>query len=172
MRVFWWAEFQKRGAIHYHGIVVDAPFANLADARRWFTAHWRSSDGGELAQIQAWVDFMSADWFRRAGGDYILKDVRKLNGKRYEQDYTLMPAGWRTFSSNQLAFAAAEHQEHEDKHEVQYLPAVATKDSLAPAEVLVIARHQHVPAEGGCRLFQRRQRRRSNRKFLSSQRKL
>jgi hypothetical protein len=156
MRRFWWAEFQKRGAIHYHGILVDPPFEFERDARRWFDTHWRSANGDPLAKIQTWVEYHSFDWFRRRGGDYILKDVRKLNGKQYEQDYTRMPKGWRTCSSHRLTFTAEEHQEHESK-----AFTVCTARPEAPwyerqRDVWVYRVDHHVPGRCGCPLLRPR----------------
>jgi len=160
MRAFWWAEFQKRGALHYHAIVVDVPFETLREARHWFDAHWVDADGNQLAGIQTYVEWRSAAWFKQSAGNYVLKDVRKISGKRYEQDYERMPRGWRTFRSHQLAFVAAEHKEHDHQ---------AHTACLAPPEANWYERSQwiyvyrfdhHVPAAGGCRLTRRRQRKR------------
>lgn len=159
MRYLWWAEFQKRGALHYHAVIVDAPFADLAAARHWFDAHWRAADGAQLAEIQTWVTWKSAAWFKSAGGDYVLKDVRKLNGKRYEQDYSRMPRGWRTFRHHQLTFVAAEHKQHE--HQVQTVCTAAPDSGWGERrlEIWIYRRDTHVPAHDGCRLYQRRSRR-------------
>jgi hypothetical protein len=150
LRYAWWAEFQKRGAIHFHGILVDPPFGYLRDARHWFQARW------PLAAIQPWVEWRSAAWYRSSAGAYALKDVRKLNGKRYEQDYSRMPKGWRTFSTHHLTFSAAEHQEHED---LVHTVCTAAPDSPWHERVRQIWIYRvdyHVPATGGCRLRQRR----------------
>jgi hypothetical protein len=158
-RYLWWPEFQLRGALHYHLILVDPPFQYERDARKWFDAHWKSADGQNLAGIQTWVQWRSATWFRARGGDYVLKDVRKLAGKWYEQDYTRMPRGWRTFRSHQLAFTAREHQEHENK-----AWTVCTAKPGAPwyeqqREIWVERVDWHVPRRCGCRLYERRGRR-------------
>jgi hypothetical protein len=156
MRYFWWAEFQKRGAIHYHMILVDSPFRDEPEAKRWLTSHWTDAQGNKLADIQAWTQYRSADWFKRAGGDYILKDVRKLNGKRYEQEYTRMPRGWRTFRCHQLTFTAREHQEHESKaHTVCVAPAEAPWHEKIE-QIYVDRVDRHVPHPDGCRLTQRK----------------
>jgi len=146
LRYFWWAEFQARGALHYHAIIVDPPFEFVRDARHWFDAHW------ELAEIQTWVEWRSAAWFAKSAGDYALKDVRKLNGKRYEQDYTNMPKGWRTFSSNRLAFTAAEHQEHETKAHTVCLAKPGVPWHERQREIYVYRVDHHIPGRGGCRL--------------------
>lgn len=157
LRYLWWPEFQRRGALHYHAIVVDPPFDDVAGARRWFSSHWRGADGQALAGIQAWTEFRSAAWFRSRGGDYVLKDVRKLGGKQYEQDYSRMPRGWRTFRSHQLRYLAAEHQEHETKaHTVCTAPAGATFVTKR-LEIWIYRVDHHVPQDGGCRLHRPRQ---------------
>ena len=158
MRYFWWAEFQKRGALHYHAIVLDPPFAAIRDARHWFDKTWRSALPAGVFRTQCYVEFRSSSWFRKSGGDYVLKDLRKLNGKAYEQEYSRMPAGWRTFRSHQLTFTAAEHQEHESK-----AWTVCTADAAAPwhqktKEIFIYRVDHHCPQDGGCRLTQRKAR--------------
>lgn len=158
LRYFWWPEFQLRGALHYHAIIVDPPFEHSRDARHWFDAHWRTADGERLAGIQTWLDWKAADWFRRSAGNYVLKDVRKVAGKHYEQDYTRMPRGWRTFRSHQLTFEVREHQEHENKN---WTICVARPDAPwheRQADIFVYRRDIHVPARDGCRLYRRRRR--------------
>jgi hypothetical protein len=150
LRYSWWAEFQARGAIHYHAMIVDPPFNFERDARHWFDAHWG------LAGIQTWVEWRSGAWFQKSAGDYALKDVRKLNGKHYEQDYTRMPKGWRTFSTHRLTFAAAEHQEHETK---AFTVCVAKPDTPwyeRQKEIYIYRVDHHVPGRCGCRLTRRK----------------
>jgi len=159
MRYLWWTEFQHRGAIHYHLVLIDPPFEQLRDARHWFDAHWRDELGRPLAGIQTWVDWRSGDWFRRRGGDYVLKDVRKLHGKRYEQDYARMPRGWRTFRSHQLAFSATEHQEHESKAWTVCTARPEAAWHERQLDIWVYRIDTHSPALGGCRLTRRRVRR-------------
>jgi hypothetical protein len=155
-RYLWWAEFQKRGALHYHMVLIDPPFEYERDARHWFDAHWSSSSGDKLADIQTWVEWRSGAWFRSRAGNYILKDVRKVGGKHYEQDYTRMPRGWRTFRSHQLTRTAAEHQEHETK-----ALTVCTARPDAPwherqRDVWIERIDHHVPASCGCKMFSRK----------------
>jgi len=152
MRYFWWAEFQKRTALHYHLVVVDAPFELLRDARHWFDAHWTDTDGRPLAGIQTWVDWKPGRWFRDHAADYVLKDVGKGHRKGYEQDYTHMPRGWRTFRCHQLTYPAAVHQEHETKaHSVCVADHVHTRKSCFRT-IYVYRVDHHVPAIGGCHL--------------------
>lgn len=156
LRYFWWPEFQKRGALHYHAILIDPPFELVREARAWFDAHWTTADGAPLAGIQTWVDWKAFAWFRKSGGAYILKDVRKLSGKVYEQDYTHMPKGWRTCSSNRLEFELAEHQEHESKAHTACAAAPGDPYHVKLYETYVWRVDEHVPALGGCRLTRRR----------------
>jgi hypothetical protein len=162
LRYLWWPEFQRRGALHYHLILVDPPFELERDARHWFDQHWPLGKGHDPGAIQAWVEFRSAAWFRSAGGNYVLKDARKVAGKWYEQDYLRMPKGWRTFRHHYLTFPAAEHQEHENK-----AWTVCTARPGAPwyerqLDVWVERVDWHVPGRTGCKLSRRR------RPFLSS----
>lgn len=142
LRYLWWAEFQKRGALHYHGMIVDPPFEFERDARHWFDQRWPH------AQIQTWVEVKSASWFRSSAGAYALKDVRKVGGKTYEQQYENMPASWKTYSTHRLTFAAEEHHLHENHPYVGWNPQTR--------EVQVEALDEHVPAAGGCKLVHRR----------------
>lgn len=159
MRYLWWAEFQKRGALHYHAVLVDPPFELLRDARKWFDAHWRSVSGTELAGIQTYVEWRSGRWFRDHAGDYVLKDVRKISGKHYEQDYARMPRGWRTFRSHQLTFTAAEHKQHETSVSTVCTAKEGASFAERSLEIWIDRRDVHVPARDGCRLSNRRQRR-------------
>lgn len=145
-RYFWWPEFQKRGALHYHAVLVDPPFAQARDARRWFDRHWPHAD------INTWVDWRSAAWFRHDRANYVLKDIRKVHGKRYEQEYDRMPPKWRTFSTHRLTYSAEEHAPHEDRAYVVFERAGDQLARQAPLSVLVVALDHHEPAEGGCRL--------------------
>jgi len=136
LRYLWWAEFQRRGAIHYHGMLVDPPFQFERQARAWFSRHW------PLARIQTWVEWRSGAWLRSGAGAYALKDVRKVAGKRYEQEYGRMPRGWRTFSCHRLAFTPEEHRPHENRSYVAVAPDVGG--------VVLWAQDIHVAASGGC----------------------
>jgi hypothetical protein len=156
MQYLWWAEFQQRGALHYHAIIVDAPFATEGEARRWFTDHWRRQLPELEHRTQPDVQFRSASWFRKSAGDYVLKDVRKLGGKHYQQDYSRMPPSWRTFRSHQLTFAASEHREHETKAWTVCVAAADAPWHERVAQIYVERVDWHVPAVGGCRLFRRK----------------
>lgn len=142
LRYLWWAEFQKRGALHYHGMLVDPPFDFERDARHWFDRQWPH------ATIQTWVEWRSANWFRSSAGAYALKDVRKVSGKRYEQDYEHMPANWKTYSCHRLTFTADEHRQHENRVYVGWDPH--TRD------VVIEALDEHISGESGCELVHRR----------------
>lgn len=144
LRYLWWAEFQKRGALHYHGMLVDPPFAFERDARSWFDNHWPH------AQIQTWVEWRSAAWFRSSAGAYALKDIRKVGGKVYEQQYDRMPASWKTFACHRLTFAAEEHALHENRVYIGW--------DERTREVQIEAIDEHVAAEEGCALRDRRRR--------------
>jgi hypothetical protein len=156
LRYFWWAEFQKRGALHYHAILVDPPFARERDARHWFDKHWAAALPPREHRTQCDVQFRGADWFRKKGGDYVLKDLRKLGGKTYEQDYSRMPRGWRTFRSHQLAFTAAEHQEHESKAWTVCTAAPDRPWHERQHDIWIYRIDVHVPASCGCRLYRRK----------------
>ena len=160
MRYFWWAEFQRRGAIHYHMMLVDVPFADEAHAKKWLTDNWTAADGARLAGIQTFTKYRSAAWFRDAGADYVMKDARKGHRKAYEQEYSRMPRLWRTFRNNQLAFTAREHQEHETKAHTMCTAAPDVPWHERMHHIWVYRVDTHVPQEGGCRLTQRRPARR------------
>jgi hypothetical protein len=154
LRYFWWAEFQARGAIHFHGMLVDPPFMFERDARYWLQDHWK------LSPLQPWVLYWTADKFFRDGGNYVLKEVRKRgDGKAYEQDYTRMPRGWRTFASHRLAFAAAEHEPHETKAFTVCTAAPGAPWYERQREVWIYRVDEHVPARCGCLLPLERSRR-------------
>jgi hypothetical protein len=158
----WWAEFQKRGALHYHAIIIDAPFADEGEARRWFTDHWHKQLPQLEHRVQPDVQWRSAPWFRKYGGNYVLGDVRKLGGKHYQQDYTRMPRLWRTFRTHQLTRTVAEHLEHETKAWTACTaPPEASWDEKRRSIVVYRVDH-HVPRDGGCHMVTRRRRPRSS----------
>jgi hypothetical protein len=139
-------------------MLVDPPWATEGEARRWLTDHWRKQLPPGVFRAQPAVELKSARWFREHGGDYALKDVRKLNGKTYQQDYTRMPRGWRTFRCHQLAFTAAEHQEHETKAWTTCTAAPDQPWYVKVSQIWIYRVDHHVPGIGGCRLYRRRQR--------------
>ena len=156
LRYFWWPEFQKRGALHYHAVLVNPPFEHERDARHWFDSHWRGLDGQDLAGIHTWVEWRSGDWFKTHAGDYVLKDVRKVAGKWYEQEYDRMPKGWRTCSSSQLVFSVREHQLHENRAWTMCTSSVGASWHARRLEIWVERVDWHIPARAGCRLFERK----------------
>jgi hypothetical protein len=172
MRYFWWAEFQKRGALHYHAILVDPPFSQVRDARHWFDKHWAAALPLREHRTQCYVEFREAEWFRKHGGDYVLKDLRKLNGKQYEQDYSRMPRGWRTFRSHQLKFEAAEHQEHESKAHTVCTARVDAPWHERQRSIYVYRVDRHVPAQCGCVLTRPKRRRGQAHDVRTSSKKL
>lgn len=137
LRYFWWPEFQRRGALHYHGILLDPPWTDYPPARKWLSKHWPH------AQIQTWIKFKSAAWFRDNEADYVLKEVGKGHRKGYEQWYEEMPNGWRTFSNHRLTFTPEEHAQHESRGYTRIL-----EDGTQQ----LVAVDEHVSAIGGCRL--------------------
>jgi hypothetical protein len=145
-RYFWWAEFQKRGAIHFHAIWVDAPFRTNREGRLWLRQHWPHG--------RIWPDVRKRDldWFRAKAGGYVAQYAKKDGPKRYQQSFELMPKGWHVFASQRLAFPIAEHVKHEHQADL-----ACTAPKTAPfyrrlAEMWVVGMLWHVPAPGGCRL--------------------
>jgi len=92
-KVFWWAELQRRGAVHYHVLVVDAPF--IPD--RGLASLWPHG-------------YVAARWFDgHRGFSYALKYARKLR-KAYQQDYVLFSVlykGFRVYSHTRLTDTVA-----------------------------------------------------------------
>lgn len=106
---FAWLELQQRGAVHYHVLLVDPPFALERDARRWFTRHWPHS------AIQPHVQTKRPEWFTREAAGYVGAYAKKMGRKAYQQDYDELPSALRTFVCDRLWAPAAEHERHEDK---------------------------------------------------------
>jgi len=81
-RYLWWAELQKRGAIHYHVAFVDCPFL----------------EPDRVAELWG-RGFVKLRWFDgHRGFSYALKYARKLR-KCYQQDYALFSALYRGFKA-------------------------------------------------------------------------
>jgi len=89
----WWAELQKRGAIHYHVAFVDCPFL----------------DANRVAELWG-RGFVKLRWFDgHRGFSYALKYARKLR-KAYQQDYALFSVlykGFKVYSHSRLTDTVA-----------------------------------------------------------------
>ena len=143
---FSWIELQRRGAVHYHVLLVNPPWALERDARRWLQQHWR------LASIQPSVQARSPRWFRREAGAYARAYAKKIGHKAYQQAYDSLPRELRTFESNRLAHTAAELDKHIDKYEV-----VCTAPPGAPwwqqlESLWIVAHWTHVTERRWCTL--------------------
>jgi hypothetical protein len=165
---FSWAELQKRGATHYHAIIVNPPWRRVREWRHWLQEHW------PLAAVQPSIEKRDMAWFRARGGQYVRKYAsekwtphqanrdprvngaaeRPLADKSYQQEYEALPREIRTWECNRLAHRVAELDEHRDKIEL-----VCTAP-WAPLHVRltsfwILARIRHViPPRGCCTLAQ------------------
>lgn len=145
-RYFWWAEFQQRGAIHFHAIWLDSPFRTNAAARAWLRAHWRHAAIWPDVRRRSW------EWFGEKAGAYVGAYAKKEGRKRYQQSFELMPKGWHVFASTRLSWSVAAHQEHEHRaHTVNTAPPFAPWYQRV-GQTWVYAVEYHRPAPGGCRL--------------------
>src|SRR5215471_7691920 len=64
---FSWAELQRRGAVHYHAILVAPPWRLHRDAVKWIQAHWT------LARITPSVTWRDWNWYVGKSGRYVRK---------------------------------------------------------------------------------------------------
>jgi hypothetical protein len=145
-RYFWWAEFQKRGAIHYHAMLVDPPFRHVRDARAWLARHW------SLAGIDPSVERRDGAWFRSTSVGYVIGDVGKIGDKLTQQDYRRMPRGWRVCGSNRLTWSVAQHEAHEPSLDVACAGDPALPWWVREREVWVVGEVLHVWPRDGCSL--------------------
>jgi len=92
-RYLWWAELQKRGAVHYHVAFIDCPFL----------------DANRVAELWG-RGFVKLRWFDgHRGFSYALKYAHKLR-KAYQQDYALFSVlykGFRVYSHSRLTDTVA-----------------------------------------------------------------
>ena len=121
---FSWAELQRRGAIHYHAIVVGPPWRRARDARRWVQRHW------PLASIQPSVEERDWRWFAEKGGAYVRKYASDkwqprsasrgagVPDKSYQQEYDDLPREIRTWESSRRQYAEAELRQHMDAWDI------------------------------------------------------
>jgi hypothetical protein len=109
---FSWIELQRRGAVHYHALIVNPPWHLEREARYWLQRHW------QLAQIQPDVHTEMPAWFADQAGGYVKAYAKKRGNKAYQQEYENLPRELRTFESNRLEHQVAELDEHLDKFEV------------------------------------------------------
>lgn len=79
-KYMWWAEIQKRGVIHYHILVPDAPFLD----KSWLSRNWVFG-----FSWLSWIPYSAAI-------KYALKYARKLK-KAYQQDYKTLSRLYRSF---------------------------------------------------------------------------
>jgi hypothetical protein len=117
---FSWAELQRRGAIHYHALIVNPPWRLERHARRWLKRNWPLSPLTPSYQTRDWT------WFERNGGAYVKKYAKKpfdhlgarvdqQKGKAYQQDYDELPREIRTWECNRRWHRVAELAEHIDQ---------------------------------------------------------
>jgi hypothetical protein len=109
---FSWVELQRRGAVHYHALIVNPPWRLDRDARHWLQQHWR------LASIQPDVHVEMPRWFADRAGAYVKAYAKKRGNKAYQQEYENLPRELRTFESNRLQHLVAELDQHLDRQEV------------------------------------------------------
>jgi hypothetical protein len=169
-RYFSWAEFQRRGALHYHAIVLDPPWLLRGQAVRWITRHWPH------ASITPNLEFRSRSWLLDAAGRYVKAYAKKprkhdggqqqqrrpntLYGKEYQQAYDEMPREIRTFESNQLEHLVAELDLHLDRLEVVNIAPPGAPWHVRVESFWAFDRIEHVPAAGGCRIPTRHKKKR------------
>ena len=143
---FSWIELQRRGAAHYHALLVNPPWPFVRDARHWLQQHWR------LAQIQPDVKQQTPAWFRKEAGAYARAYAKKIGHKAYQQAYDSLPRELRTFESNRLRHTAAELDKHRERFVARYLREKADRFHYQPEELELVARLHHVTERRWCTL--------------------
>lgn len=163
---FSWLEIQRRGAPHYHALIVNATWRTEGEARRWLTDHWPHS------RIQPSVQKRTVHWFKSAGGNYVKKYAKKVQhqvdrspmhqaqrSKAYQQEYDGVPRELRTFQCSRLVWRTDVIDEHLDR------PVYVCTNPMAPwpermQNIWLYARQKHfTPPGGACTLRQKRSRR-------------
>lgn len=174
---FSWAELQTRGAVHYHAILVDPPWALVRHARRWIGRHWPH------ARIQPSVESRPWDWFVKNQGWYAKKyasdkwtprehqelekpesggaersplsmsqEVPELHDKSYQQEYDLLPRELRTWQCSRLVAPVAEIDKHLTRYHIRDIRRVCRNDEwFLRIHVGALVKHL-VPRGGWCTL--------------------
>lgn len=116
---FAWLELQRRGAPHYHILLIDKGEPGVPrrplwrferDLRRWFTQHWK-----QHARLQPDIKREEWRWFADRAAKYVTAYAKKIGGKRYQQDYENVPRELRTFVNDRLLVPLSEHAKHETR---------------------------------------------------------
>ncbi len=92
-KMFWWAELQRRGVVHYHVLVVDAPFIP------------------DRALVSLWPHgYVAARWFDGTRGlSYAMGYAKKVR-KAFQRDYatfSVLYKGFRVYSHTRLTDTVA-----------------------------------------------------------------
>lgn len=154
---FSWAELQRRGALHYHALIVNPPWKLQRQARRWLTDHWPHS------AIQPHLEYGTAQWFRAAGGNYVKAYAKKEQGARaiahskaYQQDYDELPTEIRTYENSRTTWSINELDKHISRVVAEYVPESANHLTVQPAFLILWGIAEHTPPPGGCTLRQKK----------------
>ena len=143
---FAWLELQRRGAVHYHALIVNPPWLFERDARHWLQQHW------QLARVQPDVHRETADWFLSRAGAYVKAYAKKAGKKAYQQVYESIPRELRTFVCNRLEHQVAELDQHRDKLVVQLVGSINMPWYEQIENLWVVAIDRHVEEGRWCTL--------------------
>lgn len=178
LEYFSWLELQRRGAPHYHAIILNPPWRTRGEAVARMRRLW------PLASITPNLQIRPGSWFVRAGGRYVTKYAQKTpapgavrsaggNDKRYQQAYEEIPRELRTFQHNLLEHRMAAIDEHLDQADWSYLPASSHQGVYFPATVSLVRNVLHTCGAAHGNIPLRRVKRRLPRssKSLGSQRR-
>jgi len=124
---FSWVELQRRGALHYHAILVKPPWDHRGRAEKWIKAHWPHD------RIGHHLDWRTKQWFIARGGAYVKQYAKAPNKRRpagdppvhggdkhqvdksYQQDYEQLPRSIRTYENNALSWYVDDIDQHRDR---------------------------------------------------------
>jgi len=149
---FSWAELQRRGAVHYHALVVNPPWKTAAHFYRWSNKAW--GPGWQQRRYEV----RDGAWFYRRAGRYVKAYAKESSEKAYQQSYDELPREIRTFENNRLGFLAAQLDAHRDGYVLENLAPFNSTFSRRLLNWWLMQRLHHVEGAGGCslRLEQRR----------------
>lgn len=99
---FAWVELQKRGVVHYHAMVCDAPTAKLGHTGPMVQKLWQHG--------RADVKWRNVGWFEANAGQYATAYTKKLGSKEYQQNYEALPSTVRTYQCSRIASPAGRLQ--------------------------------------------------------------
>src|SRR5262249_10240360 len=142
---FCWLELQRRGAVHYHAIVLNPPRRSEGFNWKWLENEW----GLGFIHVRG----IPGHTWRAQRLEHVRKYAKKQSHKRHQQEYDTVPSSIRTFMTNRLERSLADLDAHRSHWLVRYVPEEVYLGEWRPAAIELVAQLVHTPlrASAGAR---------------------